>query len=108
MQNTRKPSAPTHCAPSLITASAPEGALPHGVPRLLTDIELAPILRVSVGFLQRDRREGKRIPHIKLGDRVLYDLDGVLEAVRGMTIGGGLGRRRRIGEPRRRPDMDIA
>ena len=108
MQDTRKPSAPTHCAPSLITASAPEGALPPGVPRLLTDIELAPILRVSVGFLQRDRREGKRIPHIKLGDRVLYDLDGVLEAVKGMTIGGGLGRRRRIGEPRRLPDLDIA
>lgn len=75
-------------------------APPAAIPRLLTDRELAPLLGVSVGFLQQDRRGPKRIPYIRLGDRCLYDPEAVLAAVRGLTIGGGLGGRRRIGEPR--------
>lgn len=63
------------------------------VARFITDRDLAPILGVSVGFLQRDRREGKRIPFIRLGDRCLYDPDEALAAVKALTVGGPRGRR---------------
>lgn len=62
-------------------------------PHFVTDRDLAPILGVSVGFLQRDRREQQRIPFVRLGDRCLYDVDAVLAAVRAQTVGGGRGRR---------------
>lgn len=62
--------------------------------RLVTDTVIAPMIGVSVGFLQRDRREAKRIPFIRLGDRVLYDPEEVLAAVKAMTIGGPRGTRR--------------
>ena len=61
--------------------------------RLVTDKALAPLLGVSVGFLQKDRREARRIPYIKLGDRCLYDIDEALSAVRALTVGGPRGRR---------------
>ncbi|MCU0969969.1 MAG: hypothetical protein MUF03_14365 [Rubrivivax sp.] len=61
--------------------------------RLVTDTVIAPMIGVSVAFLQRDRREAKRIPFIRLGDRILYDPDEVLAAVKAMTIGGPRGRR---------------
>jgi hypothetical protein len=54
----------------------------------ITDRELAPMLGVSVGFLQRDRREAQRIPFVRLGDRCLYDPAEALAAVRGLTVGG--------------------
>ena len=63
------------------------------IPRLVTDKALAPVLGVSVGFLQKDRREARRIPFIKLGDRCLYDVDAALAAVRALTVGGPRGRR---------------
>jgi hypothetical protein len=50
------------------------------------------MIGVSVAFLQRDRREAKRIPFIRLGDRILYDPQDVLDAVKAMTIGGPRGR----------------
>ena len=65
-------------------------------PRFLTDRELAPILRVSVGFLQKDRISAQRIPFVRLGDRCLYDLSEALAAVKGLTV-GGMRRRGRIG-----------
>ena len=65
-------------------------------PRYLTDRELAPILRVSVGFLQKDRREGQRIPFVRLGDRCLYELSEALSAVKALTVGGPRGKRGRI------------
>lgn len=72
--------------------TADKGASRYG--RLVTDTVVAPMIGVSVGFLQRDRREAKRIPFIKLGDRVLYDPDEVMAAIKAMTIGGPRGTRR--------------
>lgn len=69
---------------------------PHtGTPLFITDRELAPIIGVSVGFLQKDRRDAKRIPFIRLGDRCLYDLQEALAAVKALTVGGTRGRRGR-------------
>ena len=68
------------------------------VPRYVTDRELAPMLRVSVGFLQKDRITAQRIPFVRLGDRCLYDVDEALAAVKALTVGGQRGR------PRGRPE----
>lgn len=65
-------------------------------PRYITDRELAPILRVSAGFLQKDRIGAQRIPFVRLGDRCLYDVDEALAAVKALTVGGPRGRRGRI------------
>ena len=65
------------------------------LPRLLTDAELAPLIRLSVGFLQRDRCSAKRIPFVRIGDRVLYDPVAVADAIRGMAQGGSVVRARR-------------
>lgn len=65
--------------------------------RFVTDKELAPILRVSVGFLQKDRITAQRIPFVRLGDRCLYDVADALAAVKSMAVGGPRGRRGRIG-----------
>ncbi len=70
---------------------APVGS---GLPRLLTETELAPLLRLSVGFLQRDRRERKLIPFVRIGDRVLYDPAVVGEALKGGLAEGGAAPRR--------------
>lgn len=74
-----------------------QGAPQPGKAQFITDRELAPMLRVSVAFLQKDRRGPQRIPFVRLGDRCLYDLDEALAAVRALTVGGLRGRRGRIG-----------
>ena len=56
--------------------------------RLITDKELAPVLRVSVGWLQKDRIGAQRIPFVRLGDRCLYDPEDAMAAVKAMTVGG--------------------
>ena len=61
----------------------------------VTDRELAPVLKVSVGFLQKDRIGPQRIPFVRLGDRCLYNVEEVLAAVRAMSVGGPRGRRGR-------------
>ena len=66
-------------------------------PQFVTDRVLAPMLGVSVGFLQRDRREAQRIPFVRLGDRCLYDVPDALAAVKALSVGGPRGRRGRIG-----------
>lgn len=63
--------------------------------KLVRDVELAPLIGVSVGFLQRDRREAQRIPYLKVGDRVLYDVAEVFEALKAYRHGGPAGRRGR-------------
>ena len=64
-----------------------------GAPQFVTDVVLAPMIGVSVGFLQKDRREAQRIPFVRLGDRCLYDVGDVLAAVKSLTVGGPRGRR---------------
>jgi hypothetical protein len=74
--------------------SNPGGARPL---RLATEREVKKRLPVSLSWLQKDRRGAQIIPFIRLGDRVLYDLDAVDAAVRNLTIGGTRGRRGRTG-----------
>ena len=62
-------------------------------PQYITDRELAPMIRVSAAYLQKDRRGPQRIPFIRLGDRCLYDLQEVLQSLKATTIGGQRGRR---------------
>jgi hypothetical protein len=63
----------------------------NGVQRMLVDeLELAPVLGVSVSFLRHDRYGKKRIPFAKIGGCVRYDLDRVREALRSFEV---------IGEP---------
>ncbi len=51
---------------------------------LLTTKEAAPILGVSVAFLERDRWAGARVPYIKIGSRAvryrLSDLRAYIES----------------------------
>jgi len=73
---------------------------PHpATPQFVTDRVLAPMLGVSVGFLQKDRREAQRIPFVRLGDRCLYDVRDALAAVKALSVGGPRGRRGRLGGP---------
>lgn len=54
--------------------------------KLLTSKEAAPILGVSVAFLERDRWAGARVPFIKVGSRAvryrLSDLNAYIESCR--------------------------
>ena len=74
-----------------------EKAAPATVPALVTDAELAPMLRVSVSFLRRDRVTRQCIPFVRIGDRCLYDPQAVLETVKAGTVGGRQARGRRVG-----------
>jgi hypothetical protein len=70
--------------------------------RLVGEREVAgKVLPVSVSWLQKDRIGAQLIPYIKLGDRVLYDVDAVLAAVRAYAVGGADKRGGR-GRPRNR------
>jgi len=57
------------------------------------EYQLAEALKVSVGFLRKDRRMAKRIPFYKLGDLVRYDIDRVREALIAIEEGGAKGAR---------------
>jgi hypothetical protein len=57
-------------------------------PHFVSEKVIAPLLSVSIQFLQKDRRTAKTIPFVKLGDRCLYEPEAVLAAVRARTVGG--------------------
>ena len=62
-------------------------ALPS--PRIaVSETELAAALGISVPFLRKDRRTKRLIPFYKLGDRVLYNLERVREALDSLEEGG--------------------
>lgn len=54
------------------------------IEQLLTTKQAAPILGVSIAFLERDRWAGARVPFIKIGSRAvryrLSDLMGYIES----------------------------
>lgn len=54
---------------------------------------MAPLIGVSVAFLQKDRRTAQRIPFVRLGDRCLYDPAVLFEAMKGYAVGGNARRR---------------
>lgn len=56
--------------------------------RYVDDTKLATAIGVSVSTIRKDRIDARRIPYIKLGGRVLYDLDAVHAALDALTVGG--------------------
>lgn len=59
------------------------------IPRLAVDeTEAAKSIGLSVHFLRKDRRTKKLIPFYRIGDRVLYNLDRVREALGALEEGG--------------------
>lgn len=58
------------------------------IPIVVTEIEAAQAIGMSVGYLRKDRREKRIIPFIKIGDCVRYDLLRVTEAVAALEEGG--------------------
>lgn len=57
-------------------------------PRLVDDRVVAEETNLSRGFLQKDRIGAQLVPFIKVGDRCLYDLDAVFDALRQYQRGG--------------------
>ncbi len=57
-------------------------------PRLVSERVAAPAIGVSVAFLQKDRRTKQTIPFVRIGDRCLYDLEAVFDALRQYQQGG--------------------
>ena len=60
----------------------------------LTEHELAPELRVSVSWLQHDRRGLALIPFYRIGGNIRYNLVRVREALAALEEGGAPKRRR--------------
>jgi hypothetical protein len=57
--------------------------------RLFVDEQqLAPLIGVSIHFLRKDRRTARRIPFVRLGDRILYDVERVKRAMLELEEGG--------------------
>jgi hypothetical protein len=54
---------------------------PDGRPPLLTDEQIAPILGFSAAYLRKDRIGPRRIPFLKIGSMVRYDLEAVRNAI---------------------------
>lgn len=50
-------------------------------PEFLTEAEVAEWIRVGLRTLERERAEGRlKIPHMRIGGRVVYNRQAVLEA----------------------------
>lgn len=56
--------------------------------RLVDEKQLAELLKVSVQFLRDDRRGERRVPYIRLGRCIRYDVPLVDKALEGMVEGG--------------------
>jgi hypothetical protein len=56
--------------------------------RLVDEKQLAELLKVSVQFLRDDRRGERRVPYIRLGRCIRYDVHLVDKALEGMVEGG--------------------
>ena len=55
---------------------------------LVTETELAKALDISVSWLQKDRVGKKKIPFVKMGENVRYDLEEARLALKAMAAGG--------------------
>lgn len=55
---------------------------------LVSEDVAAQALGLSTAFLRKDRRTAQRIPHIRLGTRVLYNLASVSAAMAALEVGG--------------------
>ena len=57
-------------------------------PIAVDETEAAKAIGLSIHFLRRDRRTKRLIPFYRIGDRVLYNLDRVREALAACEEGG--------------------
>lgn len=49
--------------------------------KLMNEFEASECLGVSLSFLRKDRTQGRRIPFIKLGSRILYSPEALRQYV---------------------------
>lgn len=59
------------------------------LPALLKPAEAAKVLRTSTASLSQDRFLGRGAPYLKVGKRVLYDRDSLLEYLRARIVAPG-------------------
>jgi len=52
------------------------------------DVQLAPLIGLSVSFLRKDRRADRVIPFVRVRGRILYDLGRVRAALLALEEGG--------------------
>jgi predicted DNA-binding transcriptional regulator AlpA len=55
---------------------------------LLTESELAAALKVSVSWLQKDRVGPQKLPFVKIGPNIRYDLEETRKTLKAMLRGG--------------------
>ena len=68
-------------------AIEPRGA--QAVARIgYTEHEIAAAIGVSVHWVRKDRLTARRLPFYRLGERVVYDLGRVREALSALEVGG--------------------
>lgn len=58
-------------------------------PVLLKPADAAKLLLTSANSLAQDRFHGRGVPYIKLGSRILYDRDVIIEYLRANTVAPG-------------------
>lgn len=64
------------------SVATPEAKQPApSTPRYVPDHVMAPMIGVSVSFLQKDRTTAKKIPCIRIGDKVVYHPPTVFAAL---------------------------
>jgi hypothetical protein len=56
------------------------------LPVLLKPAEAAELLRTTVKSLGQDRFHGRGVPYVRLGSRILYDRDTLLEYIRAGAV----------------------
>lgn len=57
-------------------------------PSYVTDTALPDHFPLTTSWLRKDRMVSQRIPFVKVGGRVLYNLDAVRAALDALTVGG--------------------
>lgn len=88
--------------PSRVNEHAEREKPPRGVRRLWKDYELSAETGIPVDTLRADRIHARRIPFLKLGRSVWYDLDAVLAALQQFRVGGAARSAPRPGDRTRR------
>ena len=87
-QSRRKPGASASPVPVVHAAlhGAPADA---SIARIgYTEHEIAAAIGVSVHWVRKDRLTARRLPFYRLGERVVYDLGRVREALSALEVGG--------------------
>ena len=62
----------------------------------ITDLEMAKLIGMSVGFLRKDRITKRLIPYFKIGDSIRYNPERVMQALAALEEGGPSKSSRRV------------